>query len=208
MQYLKADTQVKVVIGPVVAVGDGFTPVTTLALTTADEAEIMTHDAASVTDISTNTFAAITAADGYYNLTITAGQLATEGMLTILINDDSLCLPVRHDYMVVNANVYDSLFAAAATDYLQVDTIQVGGATEDIATETKQDIIDANVDAILVDTGTDIPATITTVDTVVDAIKAKTDSLTFTKAGEVDSNIQSINDVSLTGDGSATPFNV
>lgn len=130
MQVLKADTAVKVVIGPVVAVGDGFTPITTLALSTADEAEIMKHDASAVTDISGNTFAAITSMDGYYNLTITAAQLDTEGMLTIGINDDSLCLPVRHDFMVVNANVYDALYAAAATDYLQVDTIQVGGTAQ------------------------------------------------------------------------------
>lgn len=154
MHYLKADTSTKVVIGPVVAVGDGYTPVTTLSLSTADEAEVLKHDASAVTSISGNTFAAITSADGYYNLTLTAAQLDTEGRFTVLINDDSLCLPVRHDFMVVNANVYDSLFAAAATDYLQVDVTQVGGATEDIATETKQDTIDANVDAILVDTGT------------------------------------------------------
>ena len=42
----------------------------------------------------------------------------------------------------------------------------------------------------------------------VGAIKAKTDSLTFTQAGHVDANIQRINDVLITGDGSATPFNV
>lgn len=42
----------------------------------------------------------------------------------------------------------------------------------------------------------------------VGAIKAKTDSLTFTVAGQVDANIQSINDVAITGDGGATPFNV
>lgn len=42
----------------------------------------------------------------------------------------------------------------------------------------------------------------------IDAIKAKTDSLTFTEAGQVDANVQSINDVAITGDGSATPFNV
>lgn len=39
-------------------------------------------------------------------------------------------------------------------------------------------------------------------------VKAKTDSLTFTKAGEVDSNVQSVNGVTITGDGSATPFDV
>lgn len=42
----------------------------------------------------------------------------------------------------------------------------------------------------------------------VGAIKAKTDSLTFTVAGVVDANIQRVNDVAITGDGSATPFNV
>lgn len=40
-----------------------------------------------------------------------------------------------------------------------------------------------------------------TVDTVVDAIKEKTDSLTFTVAGSVDSNIQYVNDEEVTGDG-------
>lgn len=49
---------------------------------------------------------------------------------------------------------------------------------------------------------------IATVDTVVDAIQAKTDSLTFTQAGHVDANVQRINDVTITGDGSATPFDV
>jgi hypothetical protein len=39
------------------------------------------------------------------------------------------------------------------------------------------------------------------VDTVVDAIKVKTDSLTFTSAGLVDSNVQSVNDVLLQGAG-------
>lgn len=43
----------------------------------------------------------------------------------------------------------------------------------------------------------------------VGAIKAKTDSLTFTKANEIDANIQSINGVTITGDGGAgTEFSV
>lgn len=56
--------------------------------------------------------------------------------------------------------------------------------------------------------GNNINAPIATVDTVVDAIKAKTDQLTFTKANELDSNIQSVNDVTIVGNGSGTPFNV
>ena len=132
MQYLKADTNTEVLIGPVVAVGDGFTPVTTLSPATADEAELIKYGGASaltVTDISGSTMAAIAGADGYYTLDISTGNTDTEGFLTVLFNDDSLCLPVRHDFMVVNANVYDSLFAAATTDYLQTDSVQISGDT-------------------------------------------------------------------------------
>ena len=39
-------------------------------------------------------------------------------------------------------------------------------------------------------------------------VKAKTDSLTFTKANELDVNIHSIVDVTIVGDGSGTPFQV
>lgn len=136
MLFLKADTNVEVLIGPAVAVGDGFTPVTTLSLSTADEAEIIKHNGATalvVTSISANTMAAITGADGYYTLDLTTGNLDTEGPLSIVINDDSLILPIRQDYMVVNANVYDSLFAVAGTDTL--DT-QVAGIDASAITAT------------------------------------------------------------------------
>lgn len=45
-------------------------------------------------------------------------------------------------------------------------------------------------------------------DVILDAIKAKTDQLAFSKANEVDANIKSTNDVTIVGDGSGTPFNV
>ena len=48
---------------------------------------------------------------------------------------------------------------------------------------------------------TTVPASGVAAQTTVDAIKAKTDSLTFTKTGEVDANIQSVNDVTVTGTG-------
>ena len=40
----------------------------------------------------------------------------------------------------------------------------------------------------------------------VDAIKAVTDQMVFTKANELDGNMKSINDATVTGDGSATPW--
>jgi hypothetical protein len=57
--------------------------------------------------------------------------------------------------------------------------------------------------------GTDSAATATnlaTVDTVVDAIKAKTDQMVFTKANELDANTQSINGAGVVGDGNSTPW--
>jgi len=70
--------------------------------------------------------------------------------------------------------------------------------------------IKAETAAIVADTNElqvdDYPTSIAAVKTVVDAIQAKTDDLTFTAAGQVDANVQSVNDVALTGDGSATPW--
>ncbi len=128
MKELRANTQVKVVIGPVVAVGDGFTPVTTLDLSTADEAEIMKHDAAAVTSISAATFAAITSADGYYNLTITTSLSDTEGLLTVLINDDSLCLPVKAEFMVLSEAAWDSKYVAKDDGFMDVNIKTIGRA--------------------------------------------------------------------------------
>ena len=40
----------------------------------------------------------------------------------------------------------------------------------------------------------------------IDAIKAKTDKLTYTSGNDLDANVQKINDVTLTGNGSTTPW--
>jgi hypothetical protein len=90
----------------------------------------MKHDAASVTDISGATWAAITGMDGYYNLTLTTSHTDTEGLMTIAINDDSVCLPVRATFMVITQAAYASLFTAKATGYMDVDVKAVGGTTQ------------------------------------------------------------------------------
>lgn len=81
--------------------------------------------------------------------------------------------------------------------------------------------IGTDIDAILVDTGTtldgkldaiddfldtEIAAILAAVDTEVAAIKTQTDKFVFTVANVVDANIQRVNDVALTGDGSGTPW--
>jgi hypothetical protein len=56
-------------------------------------------------------------------------------------------------------------------------------------------------DVIGTPAGASLSADIATVDTVVDAIKAKTDSLAFTVTGEVDANTKSMNDTTVQGTG-------
>lgn len=117
MLFIRQGSTHKVVLGPAVAVGDGFTPVTSLSLSGADEAEVILHDNGTVVDISGYTWAAITTADGYYHLTLQSGISGTVGHVTVVVNDDSLCLPLRQDFTVVEEAVYDALFAASAAGY-------------------------------------------------------------------------------------------
>jgi len=173
MIYLKADTATEVLIGPAVAVGDGFVPVTTLVLTSADEAELIKYNGATTLTGAaiTNALAALTSAvDGYYSLELTAGELDTEGPLWLVIQDDSLILPIRQEYMVVNANVYDSLFAVVATDLLQVDVREQVDTT--VPTPTTAGVPDVNVERWL-------------------------DTLVTLSASAPDVNIQSTDDIDL-----------
>jgi len=151
--------------------------------------------------------------------------------------------------------------AAIVADTNEIQTDWANGGRLDLildarANQTSVDTIDSNVDTILVDTATTIPAQISAlndiaatdivsggaidttggaVDSVtlvattttnsdmrgtdganttapdnssITAIKAKTDNLAFTKSNEIDANVQSINNETLTGDGAGTPFDV
>ena len=113
-QVLRQSTEVIVRIGPAVAVGDGFTPVTTLALSTADEAEALRAAGAATLDISGATFAAITGADGWYNMTLSTTATNTVGTLDIVVNDDSLILPIFARFQVIEEAAFDAIYAASA----------------------------------------------------------------------------------------------
>ena len=75
---------------------------------------------------------------------------------------------------------------------------------------TAEELADAVLDEALSghSTAGTLGKAVTDIETDATAIVAKTDSLTFTTAGTVDANVQQINDVSITGDGSGTPFGV
>jgi hypothetical protein len=101
--------------------------------------------------------------------------------------------------------VGDSLDAAISS---RLATASYAAPLDAAGTRTAVGLASANLDTQIGTLAT--AAALTTVDNevavidgLVDAIKAKTDSLTFTVAGQVDSNIQYVNDVQVNGTGAA-----
>jgi hypothetical protein len=206
MQELRQSTEVKVPIGPFVDVGDGLTPQTDITLA-GNEAELIKHNAATVTDISGATWAAIADCRGWYNLTLTAGYTDTLGMLTVVVQDDSDCIPVHCRFAVVTQNYWDSKYS---TDKLQVDVTQLGGATQS-ATDLK-DFVDTGYDpsthkvqgVVLTDTTTtnsdlvaaaDVVAAIDADPPGVDLTKILGTTLTETEAGYLAAAFKKLFDV-------------
>lgn len=115
MQELKVSTEIKVRIGPFVDVSDGFTPQTDITLG-GDTAEALKHNGAATVDISGATWAAVTGAAGWYDLTLTTALTDTLGQLTIVVQDNSDCLPVSCHFMVTTANYWNSKYSTDKFD--------------------------------------------------------------------------------------------
>lgn len=136
MQFLRKNTAVRITVGPFVDVTDAKTPELNLTVSgchltmTVDDDDntaanlIIDIDlAGSGTD---NDMVHITNDNaGYYDLELTAAQTNYSGRVSLCINDDDVHLPVFHRFMILNQQVYDSLFGS---DLLEVDTQQINGA--------------------------------------------------------------------------------
>lgn len=125
------------------------------------------------------------------------GETATE--IAAILVDTGTTLDGRIPAALVSGRMDCSVGAMAANVITAAATAAdfTTEVTSGLATAAALDTVDNLID-------TEVAA----IKTVVDAIQVKTDSLTFTVAGVVDANIQRINDVAITGDGSGTPFNV
>ena len=110
MRELRANTQVIVTVGPFVDVTDGFTPQTDITLG-GNEAELIKHGSTSVVDISGATWAAVTSCRGHYSLTLTTSHTDTPGNLRVVVQDDSDCLPVTQDFVVLTEHAWDLKYA-------------------------------------------------------------------------------------------------
>jgi len=148
MQELRQGTQVKVRIGPAMAIADGVTPVTTLDVSTADQAELLKHNGVATVDISAATFAAITGVDGWYDLTLTTSHTDTLGQCDIVIQDASLNLPLFKSFMVLTQFEWDRKYGAgvAQGDGGGTNTLEVAAAETWGDDQIIGDIIVVNTD--------------------------------------------------------------
>ena len=126
MNILKQSTQIKVRVGPFVDATDGVTPETGVALGTADQAELLKANGAATVDISAATWAAVTGADGWYDLTLTTSHTDTVGELVVVVQDSSLCLPVFARFQVMEEATYDALYGASAAGFDANGRVDVG----------------------------------------------------------------------------------
>lgn len=199
MLDVRANTQVIVPVGPFVDVGDGFTPETGITLGAADEAELLKHGSTSVVDIAAATWAAITSMDGYYALTLTTSHTDTEGQLTVVVQDDSVCLPVKMHFRVLSEAAYDSFYGAKDDGFMDVNVKTIGRADTQETEASNLEAACAAYSATRGLSGTALPAAAADAAgglPISDAggldLDAKVGALTFTVANKVDANITNI----------------
>ena len=121
-QFLKQSTAATIKIGPFVDSTDGVTAETALTISQADIRLSKNGGAFAQTNNATG---ATHDENGYYGVPLDTTDTNTLGRLRVAVNESG-ALPVWQDFMVVNANVYDSLIGGS--DNLQVDAVQIEGS--------------------------------------------------------------------------------
>ncbi len=120
MRYLRQSTSVDVPIGPFLDEVDSRTPETALTITQPD-IRLKKNGGAWAQKNAAQTLSH--EENGFYEVTLDATDTGTLGLLRLAVFESG-ALPVWEDFMVVTANVYDSLFS---TDVLDVSVTQVNG---------------------------------------------------------------------------------
>jgi hypothetical protein len=114
VRYLKQSTAVDVAIGPFLDATDGVTAETALTISQADVRLKKNNGAwAQVNDNTSATHEE----NGWYEKELDATDTNTLGTLIIAVHESG-ALPVWHEFMVVTANWYDTMFS---TDKLDVN---------------------------------------------------------------------------------------
>jgi len=129
-QWLKQSTAVVISFGPFLDKGNGVDLETGAGIITSiDHATTgikLSKNGGALTIRNQEVTPSTYDAHGCFLVTLDAIDTNTLGTLRMIHTEAATYLPVWQDFMVVPANVWDSMFGA---DYLQVDAAQVAGVT-------------------------------------------------------------------------------
>lgn len=126
MRVLREATVATVLLGPFVDDADGVTAETGLAISAADVRLSKNGGAlAGKNEASASAHDAL----GYYACDLDATDTGTVGSLTVVVSEAG-ALPVRHELQVVEAAVYDALFASGATGYSTLSAAAVNAEVD------------------------------------------------------------------------------
>ena len=120
MFIIRQSTAIAVTIGPFVDNTDGFTPEGALVIVQAD-VRLSKNGGNYAQKNDAN--ACVYNENGWYVCQLDVTDTNTLGRLMLAVFVAG-ALPAWHEFLVVSANVWDSLFG---TDKLQVDTVQLDG---------------------------------------------------------------------------------
>lgn len=116
MRFLKQSTSVDVPIGPFVDSTDGVTAETSLTITQPD-IRLKKNGGAWAQKNAAQTLSH--EENGFYEVTLDATDTNTLGLLRLAVNESG-AMPIWEDFMVLSANVYDSLIGGSDTLDVQV----------------------------------------------------------------------------------------
>lgn len=128
VMLLKQSTAVNVNIGPFVDATDAVTSETALTITNTDVRLAKNHGGFNAKG-DTNSCTHLE--NGWYDCALNTTDTNTLGPLQLTVSESG-ALRVMHDYLVVPANIYDSL--VGGSDTLQVDLTQVLGVAASTST--------------------------------------------------------------------------
>jgi len=124
MNWLKQSTAATIKLGPFLDDSDGKTAETGLTISQAD---IRVSKNGGAFAQSNNAAGATHDENGWYGIPLDATDTGTLGRLAVAIHESG-ALPVWAEFLVVPANVYDSL--VSGSDELEVDAASVGGTAQ------------------------------------------------------------------------------
>lgn len=177
MTILKQSTAVTIKLGPFVDDADGKTAETALTISQADiRLSKNGGDIAQTNSTSGATHDEL----GYYNVPLDTTDTNTLGRLMVAVSESG-ALPVWKDFVVVPANVFDSLFSTDKLDVnvaeMSTDVLTASALKADAVTEIQSGLaLEATLTAMKGAGWT--TETMAAIDVLIDAIKAKTDLIT------------------------------